>query len=161
MVALRQLLGLLPKIEEMEYMPIDKPYTMSNKEKFYQICVEALDTDPTPLDKINDEVACAETLSFLIQKIHPDFPILPSTRDLDTKLFIDKRFKRTLTPKRGDIIMMPRTKTTSGHCGIFLTEEKIASNTSKDGIWRGNYDVESWKVMETKRGLKTYYYELL
>lgn len=131
-------------------------------EKFLKICLEALDTEVTPQDKVPDYVACAEVISTLIKKVLPDFPVISSTKDLDTKLFMDKRFKRITEPERGAIVISPRTTNVNGHVGTFITSEKIASNTSKDGIFRGNYLWNEWiREFKDRRGLKIYLYQFI
>lgn len=145
----------------MEYIPLPMK---TNKEKFIDVCIEALDTDPSTPDTVKDEVGCADTVSFLIRKVFPDFKILVSTKDLDAKLLLDKRFERVLEPQKGDIIISPRTNTTFGHTGVFITSERIASNNSfgaKKGIFNGNYTWDEWvKEFKNKRGLRVYLYRI-
>ena len=151
----------------MPYQPLEKlpelvkEFMPTNNEKFLKICLDALDTDPSTPDGVKDEVGCAETLSVLIKKIFPDFPILVSTKDLDWKLFSDKRFERITIPEMGCIIISPRTNTIYGHTGMFITSERIASNDSKTGLFKGNYSWNSWiKEMKDRRGLKIYLYRI-
>lgn len=141
--------------------------TKMNRDKFLKICLDALDTDVTPKDEVPDDVACAETISVLLKKVFSDFQIFTSTKDLDFKLFLDKRFKKVTSPERGDIVSSPSltnkdgTIKTHGHIGVLITSEKIASNTSKDGIFRGNYTLESWIEEMKERKLNTYYYRII
>jgi hypothetical protein len=138
-----------------------KPNIETMQEKFIKICLDALDTDPTPQDEIKDDVSCAFTLSTLIKKVFNDFPVLSSTKDLDMKLFMDKRFQRITKPKLGAIITSPRTNTTLGHCGMFCTSERIANNNSKNGLWQATYSYDDWiKKYKNKLGLKIYLYEI-
>lgn len=140
---------------------LKKQLEPTNMEKFIKVCLDALDTDPSTPDVVNDEVGCADTVSHLIKKIFPDFPILVSTKDLDWKLFQDKRFERTTEPERGAIVISPRTNTVYGHAGVFITNERIASNNSKTGLFQGNYDWNSWiKTFKEGRGLKIYVYKI-
>jgi hypothetical protein len=158
-----------PTETEMKYIPLTdetieelkKQLEPTMEEKFLKVCLDALDTEVTPQDNVPDYVACAEVVSTLIKRVFPDFPIIPSTKDLDFKLFTDKRFTRITEPIRGCIIVSPKTNNTYGHVGVFVTNEMIASNTSKDGIFRSNYDWDSW-IHEFKdiRGLKIYLYKL-
>lgn len=152
-------------IEEIEFIPIEpikeESKEMSNEEKFIKVCLEALDTDPSTPDTVDDEVGCADTVSHLLKKVFPDFPILVSTKDLDHKMFMDKRFKRMEIPNRGRIVISPRTNTKYGHVGVFITNERIASNDSRTGLFQGNYTWESWiEEFKFKRKLKIYIYEL-
>ena len=164
---LKELLVLVPKIEEMSYIPLENlkdyiPPVKTNEEKLLEVAIGALDTDPTSKDEVSDEVACSEVLSTLIKKVFPDFPIINSTKDLDLKLFTDKRFKRETEPKKGRIIVSPRTNTQFGHTGLWITSERIASNNSKNGLFQGNYDFQSWiKEFKDKRGLRIYIYSVV
>lgn len=148
-------------LNETTVEEIKKQLEPNNMDKFLKICQDALDTDPSTPDGVKDEVACAETLSILLKKLYPDFPIIVSTKDLDFKLFTDKRFERITEPETGAIVISPRTATTFGHCGVFLNPERIASNTSSDGIFRGNYTWASWvEEFKVKRGLHIYLYRI-
>ena len=151
------------KLVILEEQPLVNELTnMTNEEKLIKVCVDALDTDVTPQDKIPDQVACSEVMSTLIQKVFSDFPTLPSTRDLFNKLKSDKRFRATLTPRRGVIVVSPRTPTQTGHVGFFITDERIASNNSKTGLWQGNYFWPSWiKEFIKEKGLHSYLFEII
>lgn len=134
----------------------------TNNEKLIRIAQDALDTEVTPKDETPDYVACAEVVSTLIKKVFPDFPVISSTAELFQKLKADKRFKATLTPIMGCIVVSPRTASTYGHTGIFITNERIASNESKTGIFRGNYSWSSWIAeFVHKRNLHTYLFEII
>lgn len=157
------------KDDTMEYIPLTsdtiedlkKQLAPTMSEKFLKICLDALDTDPSTPDGVKDEVGCADTVSNLIKRLFPDFPIIYSTKDLDWKLFQDKRFERITEPERGCIIISPRTNTVFGHTGVFITQERIASNNSKTGLFQGNYSWESWiKTFKEGRGLKIYLYKI-
>jgi len=113
--------------------PIIEQVMETNQEKFLKVCLDALDTDPSTPDNIKDELGCTDTLSALIKRVFPDFPTILSTKDLDMKLFMDKRFRRELEPGLGRIIISPRTPNQTGHCGVWITNERIASNDSKTG----------------------------
>ena len=140
---------------------IKKQLEPTNMEKFLKICLDALDTDPSTPDVVKDELGCANTLSVLIKKLYPDFPIIVSTKELDWKLWQDKRFIRLGNPELGCIIISPRTPTTYGHAGVFITSERIASNNSQTGLFQGNYTWDSWiREFRDKRGLKIYLYRL-
>jgi hypothetical protein len=129
----------------------------TNTDKLIKVAQKALDTDVTPLDNVPDRVACAESVSTLIKKVLPEFPIIASTADLYVKLKQDKRFKAVLNPVRGAIVISPRTATVNGHTGIFITNERIASNNSSTGLFQGNYFWNTWiDYFIHKRGLRVY-----
>jgi hypothetical protein len=158
------------EIEEMKYVPLEElknyiPPMETNQEKLLKITLTALDTDVTPKDETPDGVACAEVVSTLIKKILPDFPITPSTKNLDMKLYSDKRFVKITTPEMGSVVVSPRKGTVYGHCGIFITSEKIASNNSfgvNKGKLTGNYSFQEWiEEFKDRRNLRIYLYKLL
>ncbi len=163
----------VPDIKSMDYLPLTKDsieilkeqLEPSMKDKFLKVCLDALDTDPSTLDSVKDELGCADTVSHLIKKLLPDFPIIVSTKDLDMKLFMDKRFRRETEPAKGRIIISPRNNTQYGHTGVWITEERIASNNSfgiNKGKFNGNYTYAEWiKEFKEKRGLRIYIYSLV
>jgi hypothetical protein len=120
---------------------------------------------------VPDDLACAETVSTLIKKALPDFPVIQSTKTLDMKLFTDKRFKRELEPKRGRIVISPSvvdksgTITTHGHVGICISDDRIASNNSfgtNKGKFTGNYSWTEWiEEFKNKQNLRIYVYSLV
>jgi hypothetical protein len=141
----------------------------SNEDRLIEYAQSYLDEDVSQKklgkDPVKDEFACAESLSLILDDVI-SFPKIDSTLLLDAKLFMDKKnFARITEPKRGAIVISPRPSDTSpiyGHCGIFITSEKIASNDSKTGKFIGNYTYQEWiKEMKEKRGLRIYLYELL
>ncbi len=133
----------------------------TNEDKLIKYALEALDTDASPEDIAPDILGCAESVSNIIKKVLPDFPILTSTKDLDMKMFTDKRFKRCEIPNRGRIIVSPRTRAKTGHTGIWITNETIASSDSRTGKWQGNYSYNSWiEAFKYKKGLHIYIYEI-
>lgn len=150
-------------IEEMEYVPIKDMET--NQEKLLKTAQGALDTDPSPSDIAQDEFGCSETVCALIKRVFPDFGTYLSTAELFAALKRDKRFKATLTPTRGSVIVSPRTKDLNGHAGVFITDERIASNNSigqSKGLFTGNYTFESWvNDFKFKKGLHVYIFELV
>ena len=153
-----------PKIDEMEYIPLDPPKppetpsTPSLALQLYNEATRWLGKDPTPNDEVNDEVACAQTLSNLIANVIPGFPRdIPSTATLASLLDKSPHFERVIEYKPGTIIVSPRTEVFFGHCGIFLIGDRIASNDSRDGIWRDNYSFNNWvRIFRGKRDLHIY-----
>lgn len=150
---------------------IEPPKEMTNEEKFLKVCIDALDTDPTPQDEVPDEVSCANTFSTLLQSVFPNFKKYDSTKMLDGALFMDKNnFARENNPKKYLIVVSP-SKTDSkgniivhGHIGYFITDERIASTTSygpNKGKFVGNYSWNSWvEEFKNKRKLPIYLYSI-
>ncbi len=151
---------LKEKVDQIAPLQPKEPIMETNAQKFYQACVDALDTDPSTPDAVQDELGCADTMSTLIKRVFPDFPHILSTADLFQKMKQDKRFSATLTPKKGCIIISPRTATKNGHVGYFITDERIASNISfgpNKGKFMGGYSWNSWiNEFRDNRSLKIY-----
>jgi hypothetical protein len=132
--------------------------------KLYNAAVMALGQDLTPQDEVADDVACAASLSALLQKLYPDFPMIPGTASLKAHFDTDRRFKKTNLPKPGNIIISPTKDggTIHGHCGVFLDNEEIVSNASKGGLWTQNFTLKSWITRYRGLGaLPIYFYELV
>ena len=155
------------KIEKVDYVPLDplpelppEP-RLTNEEKFVKLCIEGLGTDVSPDDIVKDEVGCAESISNLIKKIFPDFPILVSTRDLHNRLSLDSRFQATLDRGKGRIVVSPRTTNTFGHTGVFMDDDSIASNDSNSGKFVINYTWNSWiREFRDRRKLRIFIYKI-
>ncbi len=132
---------------------------VSNAEKIYQAAFNAIGKDASPGDKAPDDRACAESVSNIIRKVFPDFPILLSTIDLDKKLWSDlMRFKLVPAPTAGCITVMPTKGSKIGHCWIRGKRGYAMSNTSATGRWEANYT--DFGVIEAarKRGLELFHY---
>lgn len=134
----------------------------TNRVRLYETATRHIGLDVTPLDKINDEVACAETLTTLLRLVHPDTPIIPGTATLHT--YLNKhwnRFELVSSPKPGDIVLSPTVGKNVGHVGIVGLNNTIMSNDSRTGLFVENYTVSSWKErFVTRKGLKLYWYRL-
>lgn len=135
----------------------------SPREKLLQAARNALGTELTPKDEVEDEVACASSMSALLKKVLPDFPHITGTATLFEHLLQDTRFKKTNLPKPGNIIISPTENSSfHGHVGVFLENEKITSNASATGLWSQNYDIGSWVSRYRAKGhLKIYIFELV
>lgn len=122
-----------------------------------------LGTDASPMNLAPKELSCAEGVANILNKVYPSVPRnIISTNILDKHLSDSTHFKSTKIPKPGSVIMSPRQGTTPGHCGFFLTSNRIASNSSKTGLFEDNYSLDSWvREMRDKRKLKIYIYEPL
>jgi hypothetical protein len=136
----------------------------SNAQKLYDAAVAALGTDASPNDLAPDELGCAETVSSIIRKVLPDFPVITGTATLWERFISDGRFTEvTGTPQAGDIIISPTQpqRPFPGHTGIFLGEREIASNDSRTGTFAQNYVLNTWKgYYGAKGGYPVYIYRL-
>lgn len=118
-----------------------------------------LGRDASPLDKAPDTLGCAESVSNIIRTIIPSFPYTVSTIRLYEALKESRRFKGTLTPSKGCIVVSPRIGDQPGHCGIFISDDRIASNNSQRGIWEDNYTWDSWIKYFKGKGLRIHLFE--
>lgn len=162
--ALKKLLQLDLELVKILPQPIPQPIpVLSNREKLHELALSSIGTDASPDDHAPDEFGCSESLSAIIQALHHDFSSeILSTAQLANTLDDDKRFRRTVIPKRGCIIVSPRTSEINGHCGIWTEGERIISNDSKTGLMKNNYSFASWvKTFKEGRGLRILIWEPL
>lgn len=127
---------------------------LTNRKTILDVCREALGTDVTPDDVVDDTVACAATVTTLLKKVYPDTPIIPGTYTLYAWLKNPANgFVRVTDPAPGDIIISPTgmgNPGTIGHVGILLNDELIASNDSgivnqaNRGKFLQNHTLQSW-----------------
>lgn len=144
--------------------PIILPKTPS--EKFYDFAMTFYGIDPTPQDKQNDENACAEVMTTILNKYFTDgFPIITYTPDLLIAFRKDIRFKETSEFKTGNLIISP-TQTGNGsvigHIGTIGKNGKILSNSSPTGLFVDKFDDISWIQRYSKGGqLDLHIFELV
>lgn len=135
------------------------------RECLFKLAKENLGRDITPEDKIPDEVACAESVSALLKKIDPSFPIIPHTATMHKFMKSSSSFKNTLELAPGNIIISPTgygNGTIRGHVGVILEGGKIASNNSNSGLWEDYFTITTWvKRYRGIGGFPVVVYELL
>jgi len=156
---LNQILAILRTIRgalELVISKLEADMPASNKkELLFEAALSCIGKDVTPSDTIDDEVACAETVTTLINTLIP-FPIVPGTWTLLEKLKNSPAFTAGEWGSGPGTIVLCATGTGNGsmrgHVGILSRDEKIMSNTSADGIWRENYTKESWIRRYTEQG---------
>lgn len=133
--------------------------------RLYEETLKCVNTDVTPKDVIPDPVACAETVSTLINKVVP-FPIIAGTYSLYEKLSKDDRFIRVFEPQKGDILIYP-TKTgngnlSNGHAFICGENNLFYSNDSESGLLKQNYTLSTARKRYVELGgFKEYFYRLI
>lgn len=156
---LNQILAILRTIKDAIELVItkiegDAPAT-DRKRLLFEAAFSRIGKDVTPADTIDDEVACAETVSTLIAELIP-FPIIPGTYTLLEKLKNSPDFTAGEWGSGPGTIVICATGTGNGsmrgHVGILSNGNKIMSNTSADGIWRENYTKESWIARYAQQG---------
>lgn len=136
----------------------------TNREKLHEFFITFANIDPTPEDKVPDEISCVYSLTTIISKFIP-FPILEYTPNLLSYLKSDKRFKETSEFKEGNIILsVTKTGNNSimGHVGCISKGGKILSNSSATGLFTDKYDLVSWVERYSRQGqLAVHIFELL
>lgn len=137
-----------PVFVESKPVPPPVPPTPTPGELVAEAARAALGKDLTPDDKVPDEVACVAQLMVVINKTpYGLFPNLTFTPYLFNVLKSHPHWRATLTPSPGCIIVSPTVGDQIGHCGIFLTNTRIASNNSfgtLKGKWTDNYSFQNW-----------------
>jgi len=159
-----KLIGLL-KEQKPPVVPLPPmlPKPPSLREKIYTEAYSWLGKDASPSDKAPEELACAESVCNILQRVGVEIPLLISTTELNRWLDKSNLFKRTLEAKDGNIIISPTGLGSgaipNGHVGIFA-KEGIMSNDSYKKIWLKNYTLSDWAVRyRGKGGYPIYYYE--
>lgn len=128
---------------------------MNNQEKLLQSAKDFIGKEASPDDIAPDELACAESVCNIIRTVFRDFPVLTYTPHLFKELKRDKRFRLTTEIKPGNIIISPTEYGSGifpGHVGIMLENQRITSNTSRNGLWENNYSLNTWVERYRKRG---------
>lgn len=134
----------------------------ANRIKLYATALSFLGTDASPKDEAPDDLACAESVSKVINTAFPNcIKGSVSTAELFNQLDNSKDFYRVLEFKAGDVIISPtgkgNGKIPNGHVGIISEFEEIMSNSSATGTWEANFTIKSWvERYRTKGGYPIY-----
>lgn len=138
---------------------------LMQRKTLVEICRARIGTDASPLDEAQDELACANTVSVLLNEAYGCVPTMVSTIAL-TKYLEDPAngFRELKEPQEGCIIMSTTEGTNIGHTGVVLNDDLICSNDSgltvptNKGKLLINYTVETWKKHFEGKGLSTRYF---
>lgn len=145
--------------------PVNQKISLSPRESLYIEAKKWLGKDITPQDKIPDEVACAENLCVLIQKLDPDFPIIPNTLDLLKEFKRNTKYKPTLNVEAGNIIINATSTGNNkirGHTGVILDGGLVASNNSVNGLWSDHWNLVEWNSYYRRfGGMPTHIFEYI
>ena len=129
---------------------------MSNRERLLSEAKKWLGKDASPYNYASQELGCAESVcSILKHSVARDFPLELATWLLNTLLRKDKRFKSTLALSPGNIILSPSFSGNGkirGHVGIIGENGTIMSADSGTGIWKENYNIQTWVTRYRKLG---------
>jgi hypothetical protein len=161
-------------LEKLKQQLLDLQKQLYKKPRtLYEVAKQSEGIDVTPDDLIPDPVACAITVSTIIRKLIPDFPLVAGTYTLFDVLEHHPRFRRVTLPMPGTIIISPtsmsrkRTTIKNGHCGIFTLNHNIMSNNSNSnkkgeaGTFVENYTLIKWKeYFEMRGGYPIFFYAL-
>lgn len=123
-----------------------------------------LGKDASPLDRANDELGCAESVTEILNKA-VGFPIVTGTWTLNRILERDRRFAPAHTPEPGMIAVAPTgmgKRGTIGHTWIVGEMGIWYSNDSYSGKWMANYTEKTAYENYTKeKGIPIYLYKLI
>lgn len=137
-------------------------------EHLYNTARLFLGFDASPDNKVDNEVACAESVNHIFRKAFGKeigggastagvYQIMKYSDDFD-KIWEE--------PVRGDIIISPTGygdgRIANGHIGIMSDNEHIMSNTSANGLWEENLTISVWaKYYRGKGGYPILFYRVL
>lgn len=125
-----------------------------------------LGKDASPTNQAPQELACVESVCYILRQAGVDVPLLLSTIQLNRWLRESRAFVQTTDPKPGNIILSVTGSGNGtipyGHTGIFGESGKIMSNDSNVGMWLENYSIDTWvKRWRDRGGMKIYYFEAI
>ena len=145
----------LPKVNDFSILLADTPIQSNAPERVYDAAKAVIGYD---LSKIaEDERGCAESLSRVLRKVYPDFPIFVRTTELNTYLKTSSHFKAVLHPTVGCVTIFPTAGAKIGHCGVW-GKEWVMSNSSDVGRWEANYRLKEWEAEANRRYLPLFHY---
>lgn len=154
--------ALIAKLETIIY---NKPTT--NGQKIYEKAKSYIGTDASPADEAPDELGCADSVTKILQASNIQIPSILSTAKLFDTLCTTPGWLEVLSPIRGDIIISPTGKGTTGkvsngHVGIMADSFSIMSNSSFTGKWEQNYTLTTWNQRyKTLGGYPVYFFRRL
>ncbi|MCG8668622.1 MAG: hypothetical protein MI867_04345, partial [Pseudomonadales bacterium] len=123
-IELRARVAALMNQVDLQNLPDAPKEEVENKEDFaqrlYEAAVASLGTDASPNDAAPDELGCADTVSNIIKRVVPSFPVITGTWTLWDRFEKDDRFERIAAIERGAIIICATVpgKPFPGHVGI-------------------------------------------
>lgn len=126
--------------------------TLLRRKKIYQVAIESLGKDITPEDVVDDEVACAETVSVILREALGDsVHSITGTWTLEFEYFMkSSKWERVYNPQKGDVLISA-TGTSKyggkivGHVGIVVHDRFVVSNRSDNGKMDTYYTLDSWR----------------
>lgn len=121
--------------------------TFLRRKYIYQTALNSIGMDASPLDRADDVLGCAESVTEILVKAGAIGGVITGTYTLERYLQRSKNWVVTQTPQAGDIIISA-TGTGNGkirgHVGIWGENGVIMSNDSLTGKWMANYTLDTW-----------------
>jgi len=146
--------------------------TLVRHRLIYQVGLESLGVDVSPIDKADDVVGCAESLTMVLRKAGIKIPVILGTWTLEHFFQKSSKWKQVYTPRIGDVLVSAtgtgRSKNDpeyiQGHTGVIGKNGTIMSSVSfgkNSGKWMSTHSIETWKNRYVDKGLmKMNYYRL-
>ncbi len=144
--------------------PTPPPPVITPRERLYDVAKSKLDTDVTPKDLVDDDVACAECVDAILFLAFgryvngTKYKNTVSTYTMLETLINSSDFKEVMWPDFGDIIIsatgtssIPNTPIKNGHVGV-LGKTHIMSNNSLNGLWQAYYTIKTWRERYVEKG---------
>lgn len=138
--------------------------TMDRTQRLFQEATKFLGRDASPENLASSEVACAETVTYLISLVDPkiQWSNRLATYYVEKDMLYGRNFRLTDSPRPGTIVISAtkwdkNAKIVVGHIGVVMKDGRIASNNSfgkHKGKFEENYSLESWRrYFVDKKGL--------
>ena len=119
----------------------------------HSIAKDSIGMDVTPLDKVDDVVACAESVTTILKKAGVMNRIIPGTWTLENYFLNHMKWEEVFNAKPGDVIMSATGTSVygskapfRGHVGIVGDNGIIMANSSATGLWGAYYSLRTWKT---------------
>jgi len=128
----------------------------SKDSKIVSLAKSKLGTDFTNDKIVPDEVSCAFAVTTLLKEAGVNIPIITGTAQLDG--WLKQNATRIYEPEAGCIVVSPTGSgsrpdiISNGHTGIYLDNYLIVSNDSASGLWKQNYNRDTWRARYYSKG---------
>jgi len=132
-----------------------KQLMLFKKPTLLELAEQSIGTDVTPDDMVPDTVACAISLTTLINQTDKTFPKVAGTWTLWDILEHRSDYQRVTVPTPGCIVVSPTgtgNGSIPGHAGIIMADNTIASNDSATGKFIKNYTLDTWRARYVDKG---------
>ncbi len=143
--------------------PIPTPPQLGTSQKIYDFAKDCIGTD---IAKTQDELGCAEAVSFILSGAAVSgFPPRGFLSTADFYKWLEANAHRVSVGEPGDIIISPTGTSTKGsphgHVGI-VAKYGILSNNSQTGLFDEYYDLTKWtSYFSTDLGFPVLFYRFL